>query len=84
MFAAIVVVIFSMVGAEIVTVAAAESRDPRRAVQKATRSVVTRIGIFFVGSVFLLVAILPWDSVELGASPYVAALKHLGLAEPIR
>ncbi|BBZ49601.1 amino acid permease [Mycobacterium heidelbergense] len=78
-FAAIVVVIFSMVGAEIVTVAAAESRDPQLAVQRATRSVVARIGIFFVGSVFLLVVILPWNSVEPGASPYVAALKHLGL-----
>jgi GABA permease len=79
-FAAIVVVIFSMVGAEIVTVAAAESRDPELAVQKATRSVVARIGIFFVGSVFLLAVLLPWDSVELGASPYVAALKHMGLS----
>jgi GABA permease len=78
-FAAIVVVIFSMVGAEIVTVAAAESRDPELAVQRATRSVVARIGVFFVGSVFLLVVILPWNSVELGASPYVAALKHMGL-----
>lgn len=79
-FAAIVVVIFSMVGAEIVTVAAAESRDPELAVQRATRSVVTRIAVFFVGSVLLLVAILPWDSVEVGASPYVAALKHMGLS----
>src|SRR5271154_4455297 len=78
-FAAIVVVIFSMVGAEVVTVAAAESRDPGLAVQRATRSVVTRIGIFFVGSVFLLVVILPWNSVELGSSPYVAAFKHMGL-----
>jgi gamma-aminobutyrate permease len=78
-FSAIVVVIFSMVGAEIVTVAAAESREPALAIQRATRSVVVRIGIFFVGSVFLLVVILPWDSVELGASPYVAALKHMGL-----
>jgi GABA permease len=78
-FAAIVVVIFSMVGAEIVTVAAAESRDPELAVQRATRSVVARIAIFFVGSVFLLVVILPWNSIELGASPYVAALKHMGL-----
>jgi GABA permease len=78
-FAAIVVVIFSMVGAEIVTVAAAESRDPELAVQRATRSVVARIAIFFVGSVFLLVVILPWNSLEVGASPYVAALKHMGL-----
>ena len=79
-FAAIVVVIFSMVGAEVVTIAAAESREPERAIQKATRSVVARIAIFFVGSVFLLVVILPWNSVELGASPYVAALKHMGLS----
>ncbi len=78
-FSAIVVVIFSMVGAEIVTVAAAESRDPELAVHRATRSVVARIGIFFVGSVFLLAVILPWNSVELGASPYVAALKRIGL-----
>jgi GABA permease len=78
-FAAIVVVIFSMVGAEIVTVAAAESRDPVQAVHRATRSVVARIAIFYVGSVFLLVLIVPWNSVELGSSPYVAAFKHMGL-----
>ena len=78
-FAAIVVVIFSMVGAEVVTIAAAESRDPELAVARATRSVVARISIFFVGSVFLLVVILPWNSVELGSSPYVAALKRMGL-----
>lgn len=78
-FAAIVVVVFSMVGAEVVTIAAAESRDPARAIAKATRSVVARIVIFFVGSVLLLVIIMPWNSVELGASPYVAALRHMGL-----
>ena len=36
-FAAIVVVIFSMVGAEIATIAAAETPDPERAVQRATK-----------------------------------------------
>ena len=78
-FAAIVVVIFSMVGAEVVTIAAAESRDPARAIARATRSVVARIVVFFVGSVLLLVIIMPWNSVELGASPYVAALRQMGL-----
>ncbi|ORW04151.1 GABA permease [Mycobacterium lacus] len=77
--AAIVVAIFSMVGAEVVTIAAAESREPERAIQRATNSVVARIVIFFVGSVFLLAVVLPWNSVEPGASPYVAALKHMGL-----
>lgn len=76
-FAAVVVVMFSMMGAEIATIAAAETPDPQRAVRRATNTVIVRIAIFFVGSVFLLVVILPWTSGELGASPYVAALKEM-------
>ncbi len=78
-FSGIVVVIFSMVGAEIATIAAAESRDPERAIARATNSVVVRIAVFFVGSLFLLATILPWNSTELGASPYVSAFKQMGL-----
>ncbi len=78
-FSSIVVVIFSMVGPEIATIAAAESDDPARAVVKATNSVVARIAVFFVGSVFLLAVILPWNSTELSASPYVSAFDKMGI-----
>jgi GABA permease len=78
-FASIVVVIFSMVGAEIATIAAAESDDPERAITKATNSVIFRIAIFFVGSIFLLAVIVPWNSAEMGASPYVAAFTQMGI-----
>ncbi|MGQ7296480.1 amino acid permease [Quadrisphaera sp. KR29] len=78
-FSSIVVVVFSMVGAEIATIAAAESKDPVKAVARATRSVVVRVAIFFVGSVFLLVCIVPWDSEELRVSPYAAALGEMGI-----
>jgi GABA permease len=78
-FSAVVVVIFSMVGAEIATIAAAESPNPERAIAKATNSVITRIALFFVGSLFLLAVILPWDSTELGASPFVAAFNQMGI-----
>ena len=78
-FSAIVVVIFSMVGAEIATIAAAESADPARAIARATNSVILRIAIFFVGSIFLLAVILPWNSAELEASPYVSAFRQMGI-----
>ncbi len=78
-FSSIVVVVFSMVGAEIATVAAAESHDPEKAIAKATQSVIIRVGTFYVGSIFLLVCILPWDDSELGASPYVAAFEEMGI-----
>jgi len=78
-FSSIVVVVFSMVGAEIATVAAAESHDPEKAIAKATQSVILRVATFFVGSIFLLACIVPWNSTELGASPYVAAFKTMGI-----
>lgn len=77
-FTGIVVVIFSLVGAEVVTIAAAESAEPARAVMRAVNSVVLRVILFFVGSVFLIVTLLPWDSAEVGSSPYVSALDHMG------
>lgn len=76
---AVVTVIFSMVGAEIATIAAAESSDPERAVAKAANSVILRIAVFFVGSSFLLVTILPWNDKEAGASPFVAAFTEMGI-----
>jgi len=78
-FAAIVTVVFAMVGAEIATIAAAESEDPRGAVAKATKSVMWRIMIFFVGSVFLIVCIVPWNSESVAASPYVTAFEAIGI-----
>jgi GABA permease len=79
LFSGIVIVVFSMVGAEIATIAAAESEEPERAIVKATNSVVLRIMVFFVGSIFLLATILPWNSQELGASPYVSAMEQMGI-----
>jgi GABA permease len=78
-FSSIVVVVFSMVGAEIATVAAAESADPERAIAKATQSVILRVAIFFVGSMILLVCIVPWNDNALGDSPYVAAFTRMGI-----
>jgi GABA permease len=63
-------------GAELVTVAAAESREPQRAVARATQSVVWRVLVFYVGSIFLVVAILPWDDRGM-VQPYVSALSRL-------
>jgi GABA permease len=76
---AIVTVIFSMTGAEVATIAAAESKDPERAVAKAANSVIARIAIFYIGSILLLTVILPWDDKTVAASPFVAAFTKMGL-----
>ncbi|HWM10955.1 MAG TPA: amino acid permease [Solirubrobacteraceae bacterium] len=76
----IVIVIFAFVGAEIATIAAAESDEPKQAVTRATNSVIGRVLVFYVLSVFLIVAIVPWNSTKLGESPFVAALDIIGIA----
>lgn len=65
-------------GAEIVTIAAAETAEPEKAVAKATHSVITRVLVFYVGSVFLVVCLVPWNSVGM-KTPYVSALEVIGI-----
>ena len=57
----VAVVIFSYFGTEIAVMAAAESEDPARGIRQATVTVVWRILIFFVGSILLIVTIVPWN-----------------------
>jgi GABA permease len=75
----IVVVIFAFVGAEIVTIAAAESEQPEEAVARSVRSVVYRVLVFYVLAVFLLVAVVPWTQVTPGESPFISALERIGI-----
>jgi GABA permease len=65
-------------GAEIVTIAAAEAAEPAKAVAKATNSVITRVLLFYVGSILLVVCLVPWNSAEISA-PYVSALRAMGI-----
>jgi len=64
-------------GAEIVTIAAAESAEPERAVAAATQSVIWRVLVFYIGSIFLVVAIVPWNDAVRMARPYVSVMEEL-------
>ncbi|MEV6170804.1 amino acid permease [Streptomyces sp. NPDC051954] len=73
-------VVFSFMGSEIVTLAAGESEDPRRAVTKATNSVIWRVAVFYLGSIFVVLTLLPWDSKAIAdKGSYVAALDSIGI-----
>ncbi|WP_028813433.1 amino acid permease [Streptomyces flavidovirens] len=76
----VLMVVFSFMGSEIVTLAAGESADPQRAVTKATNSVIWRIGVFYLGSIFVVLTLLPWnDKSILKDGSYVAALNSIGI-----
>jgi GABA permease len=72
--AAVPTVFFAMMGAEITTIAAAESMEPGRAVARMSSQVIGRILIFYVVSLFLIVSVTPWNTVRSGESPFTLAL----------
>jgi len=79
LFTGVVVVIFSMTGVEVATLAAAESEDPSRNIRKAVNTVMVRILVFFVLATFFIVIAQPWTSLTPGKSPFVTTLEHMGI-----
>ncbi|MFF1381378.1 amino acid permease [Streptomyces sp. NPDC058308] len=75
----VLAVVFAFGGLEVVTIAAAESDDPVRSVARAVRSAVYRILFFYVGSMLVIVTVLPWTAQKAGASPYVTVLDSIGV-----
>jgi len=73
-----VTVYFSLTGAEITTIAAAESEEPARAVARMSTTVIVRILTFYVGSVLLIVSVVPWTQVHPPGSPFTLALSTMG------
>lgn len=72
--------VFAYGGLETVTIAAAESKNPVRGVAKAVRTAMWRIAIFYVGSMAVIVALVPWDDqAVVDKGPYVATLDHLDI-----
>lgn len=65
---AMLITMFSFMGAEIVTIAAAESDTPDKHIVRATNSVIWRISIFYLCSIFIVVALIPWNMPGLKAS----------------
>ncbi|WP_079064341.1 amino acid permease [Streptomyces sp. NRRL F-4489] len=77
--AAVVPCVGFFTGAEIVTIAAAESAEPERAVAGAIRSIVLRVVAFYVLSVLVVVAVVPWTARAIEVSPYAAVLDRLAV-----
>jgi aromatic amino acid permease len=75
----VLTVVFAFGGLEVVTIAAAETDDPARAVGRAVRSAVFRILFFYVGSMLVIVTVLPWTAQQAGLSPYVIVLNAIGI-----
>lgn len=72
------IIMFSFGGPELVGITAAEADNPEQSIPKATNQVIYRILIFYVGSLAVLLSLLPWTRVTADTSPFVLIFHELG------
>ena len=75
--AGMLITMFSFMGTEIVTIAAAESPNPEKGITRAVNSVIWRISLFYLGSIFVVVSLLPYNQLPDGS--YQSVLEAIGI-----
>ena len=74
MWVAVIVSIFSYLSIEMIAVAAGEAKDPQHAITRAFRVTAIRLVVFYLLTLALILAIVPWDSGASGESPFVRVM----------
>ncbi|OSN06601.1 proline-specific permease ProY [Lonsdalea iberica] len=72
-------VMFAYGGVEIIGITAGEAQDPRKSIPRAINSVPWRILVFYVGTLFVIMSIYPWNQVGTSGSPFVMTFQHMGI-----
>lgn len=73
------IIIASYQGVEVIGITAGEARNPQEAVVRSIRSIVARILIFYIGAIFVIVTIYPWDKLSEIGSPFVQTFAKVGI-----
>ncbi|WP_219406427.1 amino acid permease [Pseudomonas sp. Colony2] len=79
LIASFAVVMFAFGGIEIIGITAGEAKDPQRVIPKAINAVPLRILLFYVLTLFVLMAIYPWPQIGSQGSPFVQIFSNLGM-----
>jgi amino acid transporter, AAT family len=74
MWVAVIVAVFSYLSIEMIAVAAGEAKDPQRAITRAFRATVFRLLFFYLLTLALVLAIVPWQLAGTAGSPFVKVM----------
>ena len=75
----VIIAIFSYLSIEMIAVAAGEAKDPQRAVTSAFRSTMVRLVVFYLATIALMLAIVPWQQAGTDKSPFVKVMEIIGI-----
>lgn len=77
---ALCMVTASYQGVELIGITAGEAQDPKNTLRKATKNIIWRILIFYIGAIFVIVTIYPWNQISTLGSPFVLTFSKIGVA----
>ena len=72
-------VVFAFVGVELVGVSAAETSNPQKNIPSAINKIPLRILFFYVGALFIILTINPWEQLNASSSPFVQVFSLVGI-----
>lgn len=78
-FFALSLVIGAYQGVELIGITAGEAKDPKKTLRSAIQSIIWRILIFYIGAIFVIVTVYPWDQLQAIGSPFVATFAKIGI-----
>jgi AAT family amino acid transporter len=78
-FFALSIVVGSYQGIELLGITAGEAANPQTAIVASVKSIVWRILIFYLGAIFVIVAIFPWNQLDSVGSPFVETFSKVGI-----
>ena len=78
-FFSMAIIVGSYEGIELIGISAGEVANPQQAIVKSVKSVLWRILIFYVGAIFVIVTIYPWDQLSNIGSPFVETFTKVGI-----
>ena len=72
-------VMFAYLGIEMLGVTAGEVKNPEKAISRAVNTVFWRILVFYVGALFVIMSIYPWNEIGTTGSPFVLTFEQIGI-----
>lgn len=78
-FFSMAIIVGSYEGIELIGISAGEVSNPQKAIVKSVKSVLWRILIFYVGAIFVIVTIYPWNKLDSIGSPFVTTFAKVGI-----
>lgn len=79
MWLGVIVAMFSYLGVEAIAVAAGEAQHPQKAVQSAMKTTVLRLVLFYLLTLSLMLAIVPWTEAATQTSPFVRVMEIINI-----